>query len=87
MLRKKKKIVYEYSRRGVKESILRHARSTKVAPGWAEQIAERVASDVDAWIADKDIVTENDLRKKIIKELDVLCPDIAYVYKNHDKII
>jgi hypothetical protein len=42
---------------------------------------------VDEWIADKDIVTENDLRKKIIKELDVLCPDIAYVYKNHDKII
>jgi 2-phosphoglycerate kinase len=87
MFRKKKKVIYEYSRSDIKRSILQHARSTKVAPGWAEQIAERVADDVDKWIANKDIITENDLRKKIIKELDVLCPDIAYVYKNHDKII
>ena len=87
MARAKKKITYEYSSDGIKQSILRQARSLKIAPGWAKQIADKVAGSVDKWMADKDIVTENDLRKKIIKELESLSPDIAFAYKNHDKII
>lgn len=87
MARAKKKITYEYSSDSIKQSILRNAKSAKVAPGWAKQIAERVAKEVDAWIADKEIITEADLRKKIISELEKLNPDIAYAYKNHDKII
>lgn len=87
MVSRKKKITYEYSSDGVKRSILRNARSAKVAPGWAKQIADRVTKEVDEWITDKEIVTEADLRKKIIKELETLSPDIAFAYKNHDKII
>ena len=87
MALKKKKITYEYSSRGVKESILRNARSIGAPEGWAKQIATRVAKETDAWIADKEIVTESDLRRQIIKELKSLSPDLAYAYQNHDKII
>jgi hypothetical protein len=83
----RKRISYEYSSDGVRQSILRHARSLKIAPGWAKQIADRVAKTTDAWIQDKEIVTEDDLRKKIIEELKTLSPDLAFAYQNHDKII
>ena len=87
MARKSKKITYEYSASGVKQSILRNAKSIGLPEGWAKQIATRVAKDTDEWIADKEIVTESDLRRQIIKELNELCPDLAYAYQNHDKII
>ena len=84
---KRKKITYDYSSEGIKRSILANARSLKIPDGWAKQIADRVAKETDAWIANKEIVTEYDLRKKIIKELDKLEPNLAFAYKNHDKII
>ena len=87
MALKKKKITYEYSSSDVKNSILRNARSIGLPEGWAKQIAARVAKQIDAWIADKEIVTESDLRRQIAKELKELNPDLDYAYKNHDKII
>ena len=83
----RKKISYDYSSSGVKQSILRNAKSIGLPEGWAKQIATRVAKETDKWIADKEIVTENDLRRKIISELKELSPDLAYAYQNHDKIL
>ena len=83
----KTRISYEYSHDGVKQSILYHARGLRMPEKWSEKIAERVAKSVDKWIADKTIVTEKDLKKRICEELEVLSPDIAFVYKNHGKII
>lgn len=84
---KKKKITYEYSSNDIKNSVMLNARSINLPEGWAKQIATRVAKSVDEWIADKEIVTEGDLRKKIVSELKDLNPDLAYAYQNHDKII
>ena len=86
-MRQRKIITYEYSHSGVKQSILRQAKSVRLPEGWAEQIAERVAKATDKWIEDKDIVTEKDLEVFICKELKQLNPDIAFAYKNRDKII
>jgi len=83
----KKRITYEYSSRGIRQNVLRYARSQNIPENWAKQIAERVVKATDAWIADKDTVTEDDLRKVIYKEIKVLDPDLAFAYKNHDKII
>ncbi len=83
----KKKITYEYSTRGVEQNVLRYARSQNVPENWAKQIAARVSKATDAWIADKDTVTEEDLRRIIYKEIKILDPDLAFAYKNHDKII
>lgn len=87
MPRKKTKITYEYSSDGIIESIMRNARSIGLPEGWAKQIATRVAKETDKWIEDKELITENDLRKQVVKELKELNLDLAYAYQNHDKII
>ncbi|MBR5418791.1 hypothetical protein IK110_00875 [Candidatus Saccharibacteria bacterium] len=87
MALRKHKISYEYDPEGIKKNILQQAKSLNIPSGWAEQIADRVIEKTNKWIADKAIVTEDDLRKIIIKELDKLNADLAYAYRNHDKII
>ena len=84
---RRKQITYEYSHDGIKQSVIRQAKSMSQPDGWAEQMGERVARAIDKWIADKDIVTEDDLRQKIIDELQVLNQDVAFAYQNHDRII
>ena len=83
----KKRITYEYTHNGVRESVLRHAKALRLPEGWGEQIAERIATATDKWIDDKEIVTEDDLKNFICKELDEISSDIAFAYRNHDKII
>ena len=83
----KKRISYDYSHDGVKDSILRHARALRLPDGWAMQLAERIAKATDKWIEDKDIVTEDDLKIFICNELEGVNSDIAFAYRNHDKII
>ena len=78
---------YTYSRDALKKEILEHARSLHLAPKWAETIAEKTAKNVDAWIKNRGIVTETDLRRVAHQTLKKLSPDIAFVYKNYDKII
>ncbi|MBR3164025.1 hypothetical protein IKF15_01860 [Candidatus Saccharibacteria bacterium] len=81
------RVSYEYSHEGIKQSILCHARGMRLPEKWSEKIAERAAQGVDKWIEDKEVVTEEDLKQRICKELETLSPDIAFVYKNHGKII
>ena len=87
MMARRKQITYEYSHDGIKQSVIRQAKSMSQPDGWAEQMGERVARAIDKWIADKDIVTEDDLRQQIIAELQVLNQDVAFAYQNHDRII
>ena len=83
----RKKITYEYSSAGLKKNILTNAKSLRIPEAWAKQIADRVVKNIDKWIADKELITEDDLRKQIVKELKVLEPNLAFAYRNHDKII
>ena len=83
----KKKITYEYSSKGIEQNVIRYAKSQNIPENWAKQIALRVVKATDAWIENKDTVTEDDLRKVIYKEIKILDPDLAFAYKNHDKII
>ena len=84
---KKKRISYEYSRKGIEQSIIRNAKGLRLPEGWAKTIAKRVADATDKWIEDKEIVTEEDLRVFICKQLKEVSPDLAFTYHNHDKII
>ncbi len=83
----KKKITYEYSSKGIEQNVIRYAKSQNIPENWAKQIAQRVVKATDAWIENKDTVTEDDLRKVIYNEIKILDPDLAFAYKNHDKII
>jgi 2-phosphoglycerate kinase len=78
---------YTYSREDLKKEILEHARSLRLAPKWAETIAEKTAKNVDVWIEGRGIVTEADIRRIAHQTLKKLSSDIAFVYKNYDKII
>ncbi|MDR3297937.1 MAG: hypothetical protein LBT19_00965 [Candidatus Nomurabacteria bacterium] len=78
---------HNYSSQALKKEILIHARSLRLAPKWAETIAEKTATAVEAWIRDREIVTEADIRRTAHKTLKKLHPDLAFVYKNYDKII
>lgn len=84
---KKKRISYEYSRKGIEQSIMRNAKSLRMPEGWTKTIAKRVGKATDDWIEDKEIVTEEDLRVFICKQLEEISPDLAFAYHNHDKII
>ena len=84
---KKTRVTYEYSHDGIKDSVFRHAKALRLPEGWGEQLSERIAKATDKWIEDKDIVTEDDLQNFICKELEEVSPDIAFAYRNHDKII
>lgn len=78
---------YNYSRNSIKQDIIEHGAGLGLPRGWLEQIAEITTQAVDDWIADKAMVTEDDIRRKVIMELEPLNADIAYVYENYDKII
>lgn len=78
---------YTYSHDKIKQEILLHARSLRLAPKWAETIAEKTATDVDKWIKDRGTVTEDDIRRIAHQTLKKFHPDLAFVYKNYDKII
>ena len=78
---------YTYSQDKLKKEILLHARSLRLAPKWAETIAEKTATDVDKWLKNRTTVTEDDIRRIAHKTLEKLAPDVAFVFKNYDKII
>lgn len=78
---------YIYSHKGVAQSVKRYALSVDIPEGWAEQLAERTATATDKWIANKNTVTESDLSRFISNELKRISPDLAFAYRNRDKII
>ncbi len=78
---------FEYSRNDVKRDIIYAGAGLGLPAGWLEQMAEITTQAVDQWIADKATVTEDDIRRKVILELEPLNADVAYAYDNYDKII
>ena len=68
-------------------SLKRHARAIGLPEGSAEIFIEKTLSDVAKKLKSKDIITEADLTRAIVKELKKYNPDFAYVYQNRDKII
>lgn len=78
---------HPYSRNNLKKEILQHARSLRLAPAWSETIAEKTATNVDEWLTNRTTVTEEDIRHAAHQTLQKLSPDLAFAYKNYDKII
>ena len=82
-----KKKTHEYSSTALKQEIIKNARSLGLAENWAATIAEQTVKTVDAWVASRSIVTENDIRRVAYKKLKELNADVAYIYQNHGKIL
>lgn len=78
---------YNYSRSDIKNEIIYCGAGLGLPSGWLEQIAEITTTAVDKWISNKATVTEDDIRRKIVLELEPLNADVAFAFDNYDKII
>lgn len=63
------------------------ARALNIPIGAAEIFIEKTISAVKKQLKPKTIITNKDLDRIVIKELKKYNIDLAYVYKNRDKII
>lgn len=81
------KKVREYSSKQLEKEILADARALGVAENWAKTIADKTVKDVEKWIKKRGAVTEADMRRVAHKKLQELHADVAYIFKNRDKIL
>lgn len=63
------------------------ARAIGIPSGAAESFIEKIIPAVKKQLKSKTIITKNDLERIVTKELKKYNNDLAYVYKNRDKII
>lgn len=64
-----------------------HAKALNIPSGSAEAFIDRTLADAQKTLKSKQIITDRDLDRAIIKELKKYHQDFAYVYQNRDKII
>ena len=63
------------------------AHSVGIPSGAAEDFVNRSIAAATESLSNKHIITANDLKRALTKELKKYHPDLAYVYQNRDKII
>ena len=64
-----------------------HARAVGIPEGSAESFIDATLKSVKKSLKNKTVITRADLSRIVAKELKKYNQDLAYVYKNHDKII
>ena len=64
-----------------------HAHALGLPEGSTESFVSETLKSVKKSLKDKTIITEADLTRLVARELKKYHADLAYVYKNHDKII
>ena len=63
------------------------AKAVGIPSGSAEIFIDKSLKSAEKSLKSKKIITENDLKRAITKELKKYNADFAYVYENRDKII
>ena len=63
------------------------ARAIGIPAGAADSFIEATIKSAKKSLKSKSIITKKDLIRTVVKELQKYHPDLAYVYKNRDKII
>lgn len=76
-----------FSEEELKKELLREARALKIPVGAAEAMVTEIAEKVAKWVRQRSAVTVDDIRQRIAREAEKYNADLAYVYKNHGKII
>ncbi len=86
-MRKKKAEPIEFNEKDLQDELTRSAKAAGISAGSAEAIACKVAKNVTEHIGKRAIVTADDLNRFIASEAEKYNKDLAYLYKNHGKII
>lgn len=63
------------------------AKSVGIPVGAAKVFAEKAVNDALGNLSSKTIITDQDLKRALVKELKKYSSDLAYVYENRDTII
>ena len=63
------------------------ARALNIPIGAAEIFIDKTINSVQKSLKTKTIITEDDLKRLVVKELKKYHADLAYVYENRDKKI
>lgn len=58
-----------------------------IPEGAAAIFADKILIDVKKSLKNRAVITDGDLNRAVAREAKKYNPDLAYVYKNHDKII
>ncbi len=76
-----------FSEKELKNELLRDAQALKMPAGEAEVVTTKVAEYVGKWVAQRTVVTTDDIRRHVVAEAEKYSADLAYVYQNRGKII
>ena len=71
----------------LRRELLLDARAIGIPSGAAEDFVDRSIDAAMSTLSNKSLITDQDLKRAITKELKKYHPDLAYVYQNRDKII
>lgn len=71
----------------IRQDLLIHAKALGIPEGAADDFIKRSLVDAKKAVADKTIITKADLERAVATELKKYNADLAYVFKNRDKII
>ncbi|MBQ6320830.1 hypothetical protein IJI17_01230 [Candidatus Saccharibacteria bacterium] len=69
------------------DELMAESRSLGLPEKSVPPIIERVLNAVTCWLTDREIITRSDLERVVFGELAKYSPDLAFVYRNRDKII
>ena len=70
------------------ESVLKiHAKALGIPAGSAEVFIKKSLNSAKTSLKKHKVVKNSDLNRAVYKELEKYHPDLAYVFKNYDKII
>lgn len=80
---KRKGHTESYDERKVYASVYAACQAVREPAGSAELIAEKVVQNINEWIAKKNEVTANDIRRQATKHLHAYNQDAAYIFLHH----
>ena len=76
-----------FNQSNIRNELLIYAKAVGIPTGAAEDFIDRSITAAIKSLSHRSIITENDLRRAIAKELKKYDPYLAYVYQNRDIII
>ena len=77
----------KYSKAKLKKELLQEARVLGLHRGAVELMVDRVTDEVDAWVSARAVVTSADLDRIVSTKIRKYNKDLAYWYRNRDKVI
>ena len=77
----------DFDQTKLKRELMIDARAVGIPSGAAEDFIDRSLEAASISLSNKTLITNQDLKRAITKELQKYHPDLAYVYQNRDTII